>query len=164
MRNFENELSEFNKKYGTEEQCREYLFRLRWSDGIFRCPECRHDQKWDLSEIEFKCTSPSCRAKTSLTSGTILHGVHKSLCCWFRAIWYVTSGGTNISQLQRLSELGSYHTARNWYYDIRKMMRDSGHYKLYARTTFEHFMQDTIKPPESDEDYLDENDFFDDDW
>ena len=38
---FQKELSEarFRELYGSEEQCREALFRWRWPDG-FSCPRC----------------------------------------------------------------------------------------------------------------------------
>lgn len=36
-------LREFQLQYGTEQQCREHLFRLKWPAG-FRCPKCGNKQ------------------------------------------------------------------------------------------------------------------------
>lgn len=31
--------TEFNKRFPTEESCRNYLFKKKWTDGFF-CPKC----------------------------------------------------------------------------------------------------------------------------
>ena len=38
----------FREAFGTEEQCRAALLRLRWPDG-FLCPCCGHREQADLS-------------------------------------------------------------------------------------------------------------------
>ena len=40
MREYPMTFDEFVKQFSTEEQCREYLFQLRWSNG-FECPHCK---------------------------------------------------------------------------------------------------------------------------
>lgn len=35
-------LLEFQRQYGTEDQCRQALEQARWPQG-FRCPHCQHD-------------------------------------------------------------------------------------------------------------------------
>lgn len=36
-------LLEFQRKFGTEENCERYLFEKRWPDG-FKCPKCGHSE------------------------------------------------------------------------------------------------------------------------
>jgi hypothetical protein len=37
------DLPSFLKRFGTDEQCRVYLFQARWPEG-FRCSACGHDR------------------------------------------------------------------------------------------------------------------------
>ena len=41
----------------------------------------------------------SCRARTSLTAGTIFEGTRKPLRLWFLAMWFVTSQKNGVSAL-----------------------------------------------------------------
>src|SRR3954452_6064803 len=60
---------EFNARFGTDEQCREYLFRARWPDG-FRCDGCGHDHAYTLrTRLVYECVA--CRKQHSLLAGTI---------------------------------------------------------------------------------------------
>jgi ribosomal protein L37AE/L43A len=45
---------EFTSRFATEEQCREYLFRLRWPDG-FACPKCGHAKHWKVGASLHEC-------------------------------------------------------------------------------------------------------------
>lgn len=139
MTNYEKELMEFLEKFGTEEQCRNYLFNLRWPEG-FRCPKCNYDKKWDLSEVKFKCKK--CRHQTSLISGTIFQGSHQPLTRWFLAIKYITMEPekTNASELQVLTGLGSNHTALKWWHTLREIMLCSKQYRYRNTITFQEFM------------------------
>ncbi|MCP3953773.1 MAG: transposase [Desulfobacterales bacterium] len=37
---------EFDKRFSTEQACRDYLIDMKWPDG-FNCPKCGHRQKRD---------------------------------------------------------------------------------------------------------------------
>ena len=37
------DLPSFLARFGTDEQCRDYLFQARWPEG-FRCAGCGHDR------------------------------------------------------------------------------------------------------------------------
>jgi len=110
--------AEFNKKFATEEQCRDYLYQVKWPDG-FMCPKCNHDSAWKVGDMLYECTQ--CRRQTSLTAGTIFHGTHKPLQIWFTAIWWIASQGEEISvtELRQILGLGSYKTAWTWLRKIR---------------------------------------------
>lgn len=123
---------EFEKEFSTEEQCREYLFKLRWPDG-FMCPKCGHGKAWQTGAMEYKCQS--CGHKTTAIAGTIFQGTHKPLTLWFRAIWYVTSqkNGASAQGLQKILGLGSYHTAWGWLHKLRRAMVRPGRDNLSGR-------------------------------
>jgi transposase-like protein len=103
-------LHEFMDEYGTEEQCREALFRLRWPKG-FVCPECGATSYCELKSRKlYQCHK--CHHQSSLTAGTIFHGTRLALKKWFLAIYLLTQRKKSISALELKRELGvNYNTA-----------------------------------------------------
>jgi Zn ribbon nucleic-acid-binding protein len=145
MRDYANEHLEFIKNFGTEKQCRDYLFALRWPAG-FRCPECQHDEMWELNDIKYKCRK--CRHQTSLYSGTIFQGTqYKLLPRWFQSIWYVSEGGDEATEMQKYFHIGSRHTALKWLRDLRSIMQNSDEYKEKGSITFRELLQNAIDTP-----------------
>ena len=120
---------EFERRFSTEEACREYLFSLRWPEG-FECPHCGHQKAWSRNRGLYECAR--CGFQASVTAGTIFHGTRKPLRLWFRAIWHVTSQkyGANALGLQRMLGLGSYHTAWTWLHKLRCAMVRPGRDRL----------------------------------
>ena len=113
---------EFNARFGTDEQCREYLFRARWPDG-FRCDGCGHDHAYTLrTRLVYECVA--CRKQHSLLAGTIFEQTKTALARWFLAVYLVTSskGGISAMELKRQMGFGSYQTAWSWLHKIRKAM------------------------------------------
>jgi hypothetical protein len=47
VEDYPRDLVEFEARFATEEDCRDYLMRLRWPDG-FRCPGCGHERAWPV--------------------------------------------------------------------------------------------------------------------
>ncbi len=103
-------LHEFMDEYGTEEQCREALFRLRWPNG-FVCPECGETNYCELKRRKlYQCHK--CHHQSSLSAGTIFHGTRLALKRWFLAIYLLTQRKKSISALELKRELGvNYNTA-----------------------------------------------------
>src|SRR3982750_1082227 len=54
----------FVARFGTDGQCREYLFKARWPDG-FRCSACGHDDAYQRVE---ETRLPSCGPGGTLTT------------------------------------------------------------------------------------------------
>ena len=52
MEDYQLTLSEFENRFSTEENCRNYLFKLRWPDG-FHCPRCGNENAWPISNLHF---------------------------------------------------------------------------------------------------------------
>jgi transposase-like protein len=112
---------ELERRFATDEACREYLFQLRWPTG-FVCPRCQGDSAWPASRGRLICRA--CRHQTSVTAGTIFQDTRKPLTLWFRAIWYVTSQkhGTSAVGIQQILGLESYQTAWTWMHKLRRAM------------------------------------------
>lgn len=78
---------EFQEKFNTEDACREYLFKLRWSNG-FVCPRCTCKDYYRIStRNKYQCKSY--RHQTSVTAGTVMDRSHLSLKIWLWAIYLV---------------------------------------------------------------------------
>lgn len=121
---------ELEKRFSTEEDCRAYLFQLRWPDG-FRCPRCGHQGKaWPIRQGYYECSA--CSHHTSVIAGTIFERTRTPLPVWFRAIWWVVvqKNGASALGLQRVLGLGSYETAWTWLHKIRRAMIRPGRDRL----------------------------------
>lgn len=96
------DLQEFEKNYGTEEQCLDHLFKLRWKYG-YRCPRCNYDEMWEIKDYKYKCKK--CSYQTTVIAGTLFQDTHLPLTTWFRAIWFL-SEQTNVTAPMLKKELG----------------------------------------------------------
>jgi len=110
MVQFQKGLSEpeFDRLYGTEEQCRAIVVRLRWPDG-FACPGCggtRHSLV--MTRDLFQCSD--CRRQTSPIAGTIFASTKLPLRLWFRAMYHLTQSKQGISSIELGRRLGVTQT------------------------------------------------------
>lgn len=122
-------LMELERRFSTEQACREYLFALRWPEG-FACPRCGNRKAWPMDRGLWLCQG--CRHQASVTAGTVFQDSHLPLTVWFRAIWHVTSQKNGVSALglQRVLGLGSYKTAWAMLHKLRRAMVRPGRDRL----------------------------------
>lgn len=132
MEEYPKSLAEFEQRFGSEQACRDYLFRLRWPNG-FVCPRCSGREGWLTRRALVMCRG--CGYQASVLAGTIFQDTHKPLSTWFRAIWYVTAqkNGASALGLQRILGLGSYRTAWAWLHKLRRAMVRPGRDRLIGR-------------------------------
>jgi transposase-like protein len=126
-------LAEIFIKFSTDEQCLEYVEKMRWPDGVVRCLLCGNDK---ITKVERKadsknrrkwfylCLEKTCHNQFSPTSGTLFADSHLPLITWFHAIGLMLNAkkGLSSAQLQRDLGIGGYKTA--WYlcHRIREAM------------------------------------------
>src|SRR3990172_5855232 len=117
-------LVELNNQFSTDEQCREFLVRLRWPDGV-KCPKCKAKTFSRLfTQKKFECSK--CEYQFSVTTGTIFHDSHLPLEKWFLTVLLMIESRKGISANQVKRMLGvSYKTA--WYlcHRIRKAVEEA---------------------------------------
>lgn len=121
---------EFDVWFGSEGACRDFLRKLRWSEG-FCCPHCgSKGVAWNTGRGLLHCRS--CQGQTSVTAGTIFEGTRKPLRTWFLAMWFAVSQKHGVSALglQRVLGLGSYQTAWSWLHKLRRAMVRPGRDRL----------------------------------
>src|SRR5947209_9788441 len=97
------DMPSFLARFGTDEQCREYLSRARWPDG-FRCDGCGHGDAYKLrTRLVHECTA--CGKQHSLLAGTLFEQTKTGLARWFLAIYLVTSSKGGIAATELNSAL-----------------------------------------------------------
>jgi transposase-like protein len=100
--------AQFRAAYGTEEQCRAVVEKLRWSQG-FVCPLCGGGEgKWLKTRPKIQCRT--CRHQVSLTAGTIFHATKLPLTTWFLAMWLIATAKNGISSVELGRRLGVKQT------------------------------------------------------
>ena len=123
-------LLEFERRFATDEACREYLVRRRWPEG-FRCPRCRAGRAWPRRQGGLlECAT--CAYKASATAGTIFHRARVPLTIWFRAMWLITGQKNGVSALglQRQLGLKRYETVWTMLHKLRRAMVRPGRDRL----------------------------------
>src|SRR5437868_12165242 len=128
-------IREAHEKFGTDEQCLNYIEKMRWPDGIVRCPTCgdknvkrvtREADSKNRRHWFYLCLNKDCHQQFSPTAGTLFADSHLPLILWFHAIALVLNAKKGISakQLQRDLGIGGYKTA--WYLNhrIRESMKE----------------------------------------
>ena len=121
MEDYPRTLMELDKRFTTNHECLKYLIGIKWPKG-FICSNCKRQEYWIASRNRIICSN--CKDHTYITANTILHGTHKPLLVWFRAIWHLTNQkyGANALGLQRITGFGSYVTAWTWLHKLRRAM------------------------------------------
>ena len=123
---------EFIDSFGTEEQCVEYLEKLKWPKG-FKCDRCEHDEYYQYqsgSRTVYQCKS--CRKNHRLTAGTLFHRTKISLRKWFLAIHQISQSKNSVSALELHRHIDvNYKTAWLVKQKIMQVMYESdSKYKL----------------------------------
>ncbi len=120
----ERGLLEFQREFSTEEACVQHLREMRWPNG-FRCSRCNHTEAWFIRTRNI-LDCKSCRAKISLTTGTIFHKTRTPLVKWYWLIYHMAMAkvGVSISEMQRILEIRDYKTAWLMAHKVRKAMAD----------------------------------------
>ncbi len=99
---------EFDRLYGSEEQCRAIVIASRWPDG-FVCPCCGGAQHSLVKSRDlYQCSA--CRRQTSPIAGTIFASTKLPLRTWFRAIYHMTQTKQGISSIELARRLGVTQT------------------------------------------------------
>jgi len=115
-------LIQFQKNFGTEEDCSSYILHKRWKDG-FCCPRCQHSEYYLIETRKlFQCKQ--CSYQISVTAGTIMHKSKLPLTTWFWAIYLVAHDkrGKSALSLSQILDL-TYRTANRLMRKIREAMR-----------------------------------------
>jgi transposase-like protein len=123
---------EFLEWFPQEEDCEQYIERVRWPDG-FECPRCGHRKAWRTERGLWHCRG--CQRQTSATVGTVFEDTRKPLRLWFHVMWLMMAQKTGLSarNLYDTYGFGSYQTAWGWLQKLRSVMIRKGREQLTGR-------------------------------
>ena len=129
MEDYPKDILEFEKRFASEEACREYLYQMRWPDG-FICPKCNHREFWIIQIGLYRCKH--CKFRASVTAGTIFQDTRIPFRLWFRAVWQVVTQKHGISALglQQILGLKRYETTWILLHKLRTAMVRPGRDRL----------------------------------
>lgn len=97
-------LISFTKQFPNEESCRQHLKEQREKQGIV-CSKCGCvHHYWKKNRNEWQCKK--CGHRTTLTSGTVMHGTKLSIMYWYIAMHLLTSTKKSFSALEMQRQLG----------------------------------------------------------
>src|SRR5271156_1823849 len=141
-------LIDVNTQLQTEEQCLDFIEKVRWPDGKIRCVRCgsdkvsritrtvnpriaRSEKKQNKRPRLYACLESTCNHRFTPTVGTLFHDSHLPLSKWFAAVALIVHAKKGMSALQLQRHLGvNYRTA--WYlcHRIREAMNEPDGLKL----------------------------------
>jgi hypothetical protein len=115
-------LGTFLSMYGTEQQCYDALFRVRWPEG-YVCHKCSHSGSCYIeSRKVYQCNR--CHTQQSMLSNTIFSSTKLPLTVWFLAIYFITQSKDGISSLKLARTLGvSANTALRIKHKLQHTMK-----------------------------------------
>ena len=89
------DMAEFQRLYGSEEQCHAALVTMRWPTG-FICPKCTTSKySFCTPKRLFQCSG--CGLQTSVRAGTVFQKSKTPLTKWFLAMHLMTCSKNDIS-------------------------------------------------------------------
>lgn len=113
----------FQRRFSTEEKCRDYLFHCRWPEG-FVCPKCKGTVYSVIATRGlYQCSQ--CRHQASVRVGTIFEKSRTPLRKWFWAVYLLSQHKNGMSALALSQFLDiAYWTALSMTHKIRSAMTD----------------------------------------
>ena len=144
---FPRSILDFQERFGTDEECWQFLFDSRWPDG-FACPVCCGGRFWRLKSRPDVLECAACKHQASVTAGTILHRTRTPLRLWFWAAYLMTTASVGVSavSLQRHLGLSRYDTAWTMLHKLRRAMVDADRSKLSGEVEVDEFELGGLEP------------------
>ncbi len=138
-------LIEFTKHFPDEQSCREAFKSYRLKKGI-TCNKCGNTSHyWKKNREQWECKK--CQHRTTLKSGTVMHGSKLSFQYWFIAMHLITSTKKSFSTKEIQRQLGHKRYEPIWamVHKLRSVMglRDEA-YQLNEEIELDEGFFDTI--------------------
>lgn len=124
-------------------KCIEFFEKRRWPDGKIYCPKCGAGGAYRNSDMKtYKCREKACKARFSVTVGTVMENTKIPLSKWIGAMYLLTNSKKGRSSCQVARDLDIRQKAA-WFLlmRIREMVRNKA----------PHLLQHTV---EVDEHYV----------
>jgi transposase-like protein len=115
-------LMEAVKHYADLNVCHAVMTKIKWPDGIVKCPECTSENVGLIATRRmFKCRE--CKRQFSVKVGTIFEDSPLGLDKWFVAVWAITNAKNGISSCELARAIGvTQKSAWHMLHRIRHVM------------------------------------------
>ena len=115
-------IQDFFKKFPDEASCRAHFKTEREKQGVV-CKRCHHlEHYWISTRDQYQCKK--CKFRTTLRSGTLLHGSQLPYYYWYFGMMMLTSTKKSFSALEVQRQLGHRYYEPIWHmlHKIRRAM------------------------------------------
>jgi transposase-like protein len=101
------------------ENCKAFMMKLRWPDGVVKCPECGSDHVvYMASQRRWKCYAKHPKPQFTLKTGTIFEDSPLGLDKWLTAVWLIVNCKNGISSYEVHRDIGVTQKSA-WFMDHR---------------------------------------------
>jgi len=117
--------AEFYRTVSTEEAAGNLIWRVKFGDKDFQCPECRNETFYQFKNMPEIRKCRKCRHQVRLRAGTIFEHSKIPILIWIQAIFHCMQGARGISalELQRILQMKYYETTWVILHKIREALR-----------------------------------------
>lgn len=106
-------IQDFFKKFPDEASCKAHFKSERDKQGVV-CKRCQHQEHyWISTRDQYQCKK--CKFRTTLRSGTLLHGSQLPYSYWYFGMMMLTSTKKSFSALEIQRQLGHLYYEPIWY-------------------------------------------------
>ena len=131
-------LLEFSERFKTDENCKEYLSKIKWSSG-YKCRKCNHTGSQERADYSRTCNRCSDTESTSVD--TLFHRVRFGLRKAFFICFEMTTTTKSLSAKQTESRYGiTEKTARLFMMKVREAMKSSENYPMDGEVHVDEFV------------------------
>jgi len=145
-------LLNFISQFHDDDSCKLKLKAIRDKEGII-CHHCGgKDHYWKSDKWQYECKT--CKTRTTLRSGTVMHGSQLPVRYWFVAMHLLTSTKKSFSAVELQRQLGHKYYEPIWVmlHKLRLAMgKRDGQYSLSGQIELdEGFFSTDVKPQDKD--------------
>ena len=139
MKKFEGQnLLELTAAFQTEENCKEYLSKIKWRSG-YECRRCGHKGSQKRTNLSRTCNK--CSHTESPTSGTLFHKVKFGIRKAFYICFEMATTTKSLSATQTAARYGiTEKTARLFMHKVRKAMQSSQKHPIDGDVQVDEFV------------------------
>lgn len=131
-------LLEFSDRFKTDEDCKEYLAKIKWNDG-FECLKCGH-KRYQVRK-DFSRTCNICSHQESATANTLFHKVKFGVRKAFFIVFEMGTSTKSISASYAAVRFGiTEKTARLFMHKVREAMQSSGNHPMDGNVHVDEFV------------------------
>src|SRR5438094_7512538 len=120
------------RQFSSPDVCHDFMTRMRWRDGVVKCPNCgRDDVRFYSTRRIWQCRAKHSKRQFSVKVGTIFEDSPIGLDKWFAAMWMIANCKNGVSSYEIHRAIGvTQKTAWFVLHRIRKAMQRGTFNKL----------------------------------